>query len=444
LKRRLPESERLGFPQEGAAMKKKSRKGQQRKDVPEIHPVLRTVEVGNVEVQARAKLRDVLIHGGLAVATAMLEEEVERLCGPRYSRGEGLASRWGHGPGEAVLGGRRVALERPRVREGKQEVALETYQHFQAEDPLTERAMEQMLVGVSTRKYARSLEPLVAPVEESGTSKSAVSRRFVAKTEAQLEVTLSESLRDRNWVGLMVDGLHFHEHLILILLGIDETGEKHLLGFREGTTENETVCRELLADAVARGVPADRSILVVIDGGKGLRAAVTNVFGQYALVQRCRVHKRRNVLEHLPEGERGQARAAMNEAYKAKDYETGLRLLQNLARTLDKKHPSAAASLREGMEETLTVTKLGLAGALCRTLETTNAIENLNGGVRRVGGRVKRCRDGRMALRWVVTAAIEAARTFRRLRGHRDIPKLIAVLRARDAEMNRTNVRPAV
>jgi transposase-like protein len=425
-------------------MTKSRKKSSGREGVAEIHPVLRTVDVGNLEVEARAKLRDVLISGGLTVAMAMLEEEVERLCGPRYSRGDGLASRWGHAPGEAVLGGRRVALERPRVRQGKQEVPLATYQQFQEEDPLTERTMEQMLVGVSTRKYARSLEPLVPSLEESGTSKSAVSRRFVARTEAQLEVTLGESLKDREWVGLMVDGLHFHEYLVLILLGIDASGQKHLLGFREGTTENETVCRELLADVVARGVPADRSLLIVIDGGKGLRSAITNVFGQYALVQRCRVHKMRNVLDHLPEGARSQVRAAMNEAYKAKDYETSLRLLQNLARTLEKKHPSAAASLREGMEETLTVTKLGLTGALCKTLETTNPIENLNGGVRRVGGRVKRCRDGRMALRWVVTAALEAARTFRRLKGHRDLPKLVAVLRARDAEMNRDNVRPAV
>jgi transposase-like protein len=220
-------------------MKQRSRKSREREAVPEIHPVLRKVPFGNLEVEARARLRDVLIHGGLAVATAMLEEEVERLCGPRYSRGEGLGSRWGHGPGEAVLGGRKVALERPRVRQGKQEVPLATYRQFQAEDPLTERAMEQMLVGVSTRKYARSLEPLVPALEESGTSKSAVSRRFVAKTAAQLEVTLSEPLGDRQWVALMVDGIQFHEHLVVVVLGIDESGKKHLLGFREGAPRRD-------------------------------------------------------------------------------------------------------------------------------------------------------------------------------------------------------------
>ena len=425
-------------------MGKKSRKSQRREAARELAPRLQSVQVGSLEVEARSQLRDVLIRGGLAVATAMLEDEVEKLCGPRYCRAEGVASRWGHAQGEVVLGGRKVKLERPRVRQERREVALETYDRFQAEDPLTERAVEQMLVGVSTRKYARSLEPVIPSLEELGTSRSAVSRRFVAKTAAQLEVTLSEPLGDRAWVALMVDGLHFHEHLVLIVLGIDESGQKHVLGFREGTTENQTVCKELLADVVDRGVPADRSILIVIDGGKGLRKAVTDVFGSFALVQRCRVHKRRNVLEHLPEGERGQVRAAMNEAYKASSYETGLRLLENLARSLQKRHPSAAASLREGMEETLTVTRLGLTGALSRTLETTNAIENLNGGVRRVGGRVKRCRDGRMALRWVVTAALESAHAFRRLKGHRDMPRLVAALRARDNNFERDNVRHAV
>ena len=425
-------------------MTKKSRKSQQREAVRELAPRLQSVQVGSLEVEARSQLRDFLIRGGLAVATAMLEDEVERLCGARYSRAEGVASRWGHAPGEAVLGGRKVKLERPRVRQGRREVALETYARFQAEDPLTERAVEQMLVGVSTRKYARSLEPVLPALEETGTSKSAVSRRFVAKTAEQLEVALSEPLGDRAWAALMVDGLHFHEHLVLIALGIDESGKNHLLGFREGTTENQTVCRELLADVVSRGVPADRSILIVIDGGKGLRKAATDVFGAFALVQRCRVHKRRNVLEHLPEGERGQVRAAMNEAYKASNYETGLRLLENLARSLEKRHPSAAASLREGLEETLTVTRLGLTGGLSRTLETTNPIENLNGGVRRVGGRVKRCRDGRMALRWVVTAALESAHTFRRIKGHRDMPTFVAALRTRDINIAGDNVREAV
>lgn len=422
-------------------MNKRIKKAQEMEAVVELARRVRKVEVGGLEVQARAELREVLVVGGLAVAAAMLEEEVARLCGPRYSRAAGLANRWGTSPGEAVLGGRRVKLDRPRVRHDGREVVLETYEDFQREDPLTSRAVEQMLLGVSTRKYARSLEGVAPGLEDFGKSRSAVSRRFVAMTAEQLEAALSESLGDRRWAALMVDGLQFDSHLILIVMGIDESGGKHLLGFREGTTENQTVCKALLADIVDRGVPADRSILVVIDGGKGLRKAVSDVFGRFALVQRCRVHKRRNVLEHLPEGKRGNVRALMNQAYKARSEKTALRLLQNLAQSLDSAHPSAAASLREGMEETLTVMKLGLTGHLSKTLETTNPIENLNGGIRRVAGRVKRCRDGRMALRWVVAAAFESARAFRRLKGYRDIPRLISTLQALDANIERDIVK---
>jgi transposase-like protein len=422
-------------------MKKTIRKCARREETRQVVALRQAVQVGAVELDARAEFRELLIEGGLAVARALLSQEVEALCGARYSRGEELASRWGQVRGEVVLGGRKAKLMRPRVRRDGEEVPLESFARFQEEDPLTDRAVEQMLVGVSTRKYSRSLEPMPEAIEEGGTSKSAVSRRFVAKTTAQLEAALSEPLSNREWAALMVDGIQFHEHLVLIALGIDESGAKHVLGFREGTTENQTVCRELLSDIVARGVPADRSILVVIDGGKGLRKAVRDVLGQYGLVQRCRVHKKRNVLEHLPEAERPQVRAAMNEAYGATSPETGQKLLQNLVRSLSKRHPSAAESLREGLEETLTVTMLGLTGSLAKTLETTNPIENLNGGVRRVGGRVKRCRDGGMARRWVATAALECAGTFRRLKGHRDMPKLIAALRACDEQIQTDNVR---
>lgn len=421
-------------------MKKRSRKQAPREEATQQ----RRVAVGDVLVDVGAELRELLVKGGLAIAAALFTEEVEKLCGPRYGRGEGLASRWGVRPGEVVLGGRKARLPRPRVRRGGQEVELETYRQLQAEDPLAERALEQMLVGVSTRKYARSLEPVPAELKELGTSKSAVSRRFVAKTQAQLEAALSRPLSDRTWTALLIDGIAFHEHVVLVVLGIDEAGDKHVLAFREGSTENATLCREMLSELVSRGVRADRSILVGIDGGKGLRKAVTEVFGQYALVQRCQVHKKRNVLDHLPEEMRPQTRAAMSEAYAAKSYELALTQLQNLVRSLAKKQPSAASSLREGLEETLTVKKLGITGWLAKTLETTNPIENLNKGIRRVSGRVDRCRSGAMALRWVATGALEAARGFRRLKGHAQMGQLLATLRARDAELDAAHVRRAV
>lgn len=420
-------------------MGKRSRKQASREEVQQQ----RAVTVGEVLVDVGADLRELMVKGGLAIAAALFTEEIGQVCGARYERGEGLASRWGTRQGEVVLGGRKVKLRRPRVRHEGQEMELETYRRLQAEDPLTERALEQMLVGVSTRKYARSLEPAPAGLMETGTSKSAVSRRFVAKTQEQLEAALAKPLGDRTWLALLIDGIAFHEHVVLVVLGVDDTGDKHVLAFREGSTENATLCREMLADLVDRGVPADRSLLVVIDGGKGLRKAVNDVFGQYALVQRCQVHKKRNVLDHLPEEMRVQTRAALSEAYAAASYELALAQLQNLARSLGKKQPSAASSLREGIEETLTVKKLGISGWLAKTLETTNPIENLNKGIRRVSARVDRCRSGAMALRWVATGALESARGFRRLKGHAQIGKLIAALRARDAELDATDVRRA-
>lgn len=395
------------------------------------------VPVGEVLIDVAAEFREILVKGGLAVAAALFSAEVEQLCGPRYGRGEDLPSRWGTSPGEAVLGGRRVRLPRPRVRSTEGEVPLESYAQLQREDPLSDRAVEQMLIGVSTRRYARSLEPVIPDLKDFGTSKSAVSRRFVARTQAQLDQALVRPLGDKKWPVLMIDGIRFHEHLVLLVLGIDETGAKQVLAFREGSTENATLCREMLADLVERGLPADRSLLVVIDGGKGLRRAVTEVFGARAKVQRCQVHKRRNVLEHLP-GERvAQIRAAMSQAYAADSYELAVRQLKNLATGLKKTQPSAASSLIEGLEETLTVKALGVTGALARTLQTTNAIENLNSGVRRVAGRVKRCSHGAMALRWVATAALESAKGFHRLRGHRDMIKLISALKAHDVELAR-------
>jgi transposase-like protein len=288
-----------------------------------------------------------------------------------------------------------------------------------------------MLVGVSTRKYARSLEPMPG-VEDFGTSKSAMSRRLVAMTQAEVESLTSKRLEGTEWAVVMADGLHFGEHVVLVALGIDASGKKHLLGLREGSTENATICTELLSSLVERGLPQDRHLLFVIDGGKGLRKAIRNVFGSKAVVQRCQVHKKRNVLDHLPEHKRGQVKAALSQAYAAGSSETAEAQLKNIARSLSKSHPSAAESIREGLEETLTVKRLGVTGRLEKTLSTTNPIENANGTVRRVSRRVRRVRDGNMALRWVGASLLEAERGFRRLKGHREMSQLMGALRALD------------
>ncbi|HEY1816419.1 MAG TPA: IS256 family transposase [Kofleriaceae bacterium] len=379
----------------------------------------------------------------------MLEEDRVRVCGPKHARAPGRdVVRGGTIDGEVVLGGRRVSVRRSRARRvDGGEVRLPTYETPRAEDPLHERAVEQMLVGVATRKYARSIEPLPASVATRGTSKSAVSRRFVARTRAELDAWTRRPLGELNIVALMVDGIGFGEHTLVVALGIDATGQKHALAIREGSTENATLCRSLLADLVARGVPADRSILVVIDGGTGLRSAVKSVFGEYALVQRCQVHKKRNVLDHLPEHAKPHARAALQRAYALDDADKAKDKLERLARSLDEQHPSAAASLREGLDETLTVMRLGVGATLRKSLATTNPIESTFSTVRRVSRRVTRWQSGTMALRCVLAGTMEAEKTWRRLMGKADMPKLVTALRrldlARAAPLSATARRAA-
>lgn len=379
--------------------------------------------------EKRWLVRELVLSTGMEVLAAMLEQDREALCGPRYARVPREAHRFGYADGELALGGRRVQVRRPRVRsrDGR-EVALPTWRQLASEDPLRERAVEQMLVGVTTRKYRRSLEPLPAELVERGTSKSAVSRRFVAATAEQLRAWLKRDLTQVKLVALMVDALEIEEHSVLIALGIDEQGYKHILGAHEGATENATACKALLGELRERGLEMETPILVVIDGSKALRRAVKDVFGERTPVQRCQVHKVRNVIEHLPDRERGRVAGRMRKAYQCGDADRAKRLLKGLARQLESQHPGAASSLREGLDETLTVLRLGLKGALLRTLSSTNAIENLNGLLRVRLHNVKRWRGGKMVLRWVVAGLEDAKKGFRRVRGHRQIQVLLLAL----------------
>lgn len=379
------------------------------------------------------QLHEMVVSAGLEAVAAMLEQDRNELCGPRYRHSSARrASRAGTARGELSMGGRRVAMKRPRVRsvDGR-EVPLRTWEQFSKDDPLNRRAVEQMVVGVSTRKYDRSLEDI--DVEHRGTSKSAVSRRFVAMTQARLDEVRQADLSGFDLAVLMVDGLHIDKHVVLVALGIDGDGRKRVLGFHEGATENARACKELLGNLQERGLPMDRSTLVVIDGSKALRKAIGDVFGDRAVVQRCQVHKRRNVLDHLPESKTERIGLAMSQAYRSSSASTARKLLLNLARSLEKEHPSAAASLREGLDETLTVKSFRLPAALSRSLSTTNPIENIQGGIRRVCHRVTRWRGGAMVLRWVGAALAEHSRGFRRMKGHAGMPRLLQILRPRDA-----------
>ena len=272
-----------------------------------------------------------VVASGLKVLDAMLEEDRVAVCGPRYAHEpERHASRAGHAPSEVVLGGRKVALRRPRVRRDGQEVSLPTVQAFTNTDPLNRRVVEPLLVGVATRQYGRSLEPLGADVRTWGTSKSAVSRRFVAQTQAQLAAWRATPLDALDLVALLIDGVQVGGHYIVVALGIEKTGQKHPLGLWEGSTENTTVCQGLLVNLQSRGLRTDRSLLVILDGAKALHTAVTQTFGRAALVQRCQVHKGRNVLEYLPEAQRPWVKATLTRAYTNPDVKAARRLLQDL------------------------------------------------------------------------------------------------------------------
>lgn len=385
----------------------------------------------------KGALYELVVGSGLSVLQALLEQERAQLCGVRYRHdADRGASRAGYAPGELVLGGRRVQVKRPRVRSRDgQEVPLPSWERFAAEDPLTHRAVEQMVLGVATRKYARSLEATPPDVKARGTSKSAVSRRFVAATAKNLKDWLTRTLGDLSLAAIMIDGLVCGDHTVLVALGIDDKGMKHVLGLWEGATENATACKGLLSGLIDRGLDTTRAMLFVIDGSKALAKAVRDTFGKRALIQRCQVHKRRNVLDHLPEKRRSSVGATITTAYKCADAKRAQSLLEKLAKQLEHKHPSAAASLREGLEETLTVAKLGLPDALDRTLVTTNPIENLNSVLRRVLRNVKRWQSGTMVLRWVGIGLHEATKGFRRLKGHEGMPQLVAALRAHETRL---------
>ncbi len=382
------------------------------------------------------------VGAGLKVMDELIEEELVRLCGPKGKHDpERTASRHGGRSAKVVLGGRKVRARRPRARRTNgEEVPIGTWELFASEDLLDERTVETMLAGLSTRRYRQALEP--TGTEGSSTSRSAASRRFVRRTRERLGELMSREVPP-DLAVLMLDGVQVAEHTCIVGLGIDAEGCKHPLGIWEGATENKAVCRRALADLQGRGLSADEGLLVVIDGSKALQAAVRDALGERAQIQRCRVHKQRNVLGHLPESERPWVRRKLSEAWALDDAETAERRLRELARALDEKRPGAAASLREGLEETLTIARLGLSieSALARTLRSTNPIESMLSVSRERQRNVKRWRGGEMVLRWTAAGMLDAERSFRRVRGHRELPKLRAALQSHAQRIDREEAR---
>ena len=381
-----------------------------------------------VEV-VRHNLQAFVIRQGMLAFQEMLKEEQEALCGPAHAKGGSEeAQRWGTARGRLVFGGQRVVVERPRVRKAGKEVPLESWEQFSLDDPLCERAFEQMIVGVSTRNFERTLDELPEEMESHGTSRSAVSRHFKDKAEKQLEEWVTRSLADEDLVAIMVDGIVVRRQTVLVALGVTKEGEKKPLGLHLGTSENAAVVQGLLDNLIGRGLDAMVPRLFVIDGSKALRKAIKNTFGRRALIQRCQVHKMRNVLDHLPKSKRPSIGSQLKDAYRSRSKLTARKRLQLVISHLEDEHPDAAASLKEGLVETLSLKDIGLKESLERTLSTTNVLENLNGSIRRVSRNVKNWKDGKMIQRWAAAGIIEASSKFRKLRGFQDLEKLTSYL----------------
>ncbi|CAF0705088.1 IS256 family transposase [Candidatus Methylacidithermus pantelleriae] len=393
---------------------------------------------------ARKGLMVLCVQVGLAVLQATMENEVTGLVGPKGKhRAHRQACRHGYEPGWAVMAGCKVRLERPRVRrKGGGEIRLESYAWAQQEDSLNEAVLARLLHGVATRSYAATLED-VGEVESFGTSKSRVGARFIRQMDAKLREHLSRRLDDLTVVALAVDGARIDEWTIVVVLGVDTEGRKHVLGLREGAMENEAVSRSVLEDVVERGLRYEQGLLVVIDGVKTLRAAVRAAFDKHGVVQRCTVRKKRNVLDHLLESEKRWVGRKLTQAYREPDYAEAKAALERLAEQPEVQHPGAAVSLREGLEETLTLHRLGILGLLHTSPSSTNLVESALSFFEPKGHRVKRWRSGQQAERWVGMALLYAESHFRRLGGYRLIPMLQGAP-CRDLGLEKTKPQPAL
>ena len=366
---------------------------------------------------------------GRAAIEAVLELSAIQVAGaPHRGRRDGEIIWHGHQSGQVRLAERKLRVERMRLRRRGggvgAEIPIPAYEALRANQRTGARMLEILLHGVSTRNYAKVLPEMA---ESVGISRSAVSREFIAASEEQLKALCERRFDQLEILIVYIDGIRFDEHHVIVALGVDLKGEKHLLGVREGATENSVVVTELLEDLVARGLSPHQRRLFVIDGAKALRAGIGRVFGEKVPVQRCRNHKLRNVRDHLPAHLQGQVQSAMRAAFRLAPDE-GIAKLKQQASWLEREYPDAAGSLREGLEELFTINRLGLSPSLCRALGSTNIIENPNSTARRKTDRVTNWRDGAMVKRWVAAAFLDAEKSFRRILGYRDLWMLKAVL----------------
>ncbi|MCA1689587.1 MAG: IS256 family transposase, partial [Actinobacteria bacterium] len=367
--------------------------------------------LGELVGAAREGLLALSVGVGLGVVHELMELEVIEVVGPKGKHNPArTARRHGHEDGSMTLGGRRVPVRRPTIRtaDDEHELPVSSYAYFADRDPLTRAVLDRMLAGVSTRRFARVGEPVGEAVEQtsSSTAKSTVSELFIEKTRTALEELMARRLDDTRLAVMMLDGLEIAGRVHVVALGISTEGVKIPLGLWEGSTENATLARTLLADMVERGLDPGQAILFVLDGGKALRRAIKDVFGEHALVHRCHRHKERNVCDLLPERDRDRVRARIRGAWALSDAGEAEQQLERLAGELHRTWPDAAASLREGMTETLTLMTLGITGQLAKTLASTNPIESMIEIVRRTQRNVKRWHEGDMRKRWTAAGML--------------------------------------
>lgn len=388
----------------------------------EVKGSIEVIDSSQLYAKASEGLLSLSMTLGLEVLRMLMQEDVERYAGKRGKHNQNGCVGYRHGTEKTtvVMGGSKVQIDRPRVRcrDGSGELPLEALQLAQNEDPLNAAILTRLLNGISTRKYGRT------EAGEICTSKSEASRRFIAGMDKVMEEFFNRRL-DGPWPILMLDGMELGKMTILAALGIDADGRKQILGVIEGGSENSTVVASLLNDLIGRGLKQDEPRLYVIDGGKALHKGVTDVFGKNVVIQRCQVHKKRNVLSHLPESEKSRVSLVMSAAYKEFEYGEAKTRLEALASSLEHRYPQAAASLLEGLDETLTVHRLEVPGLLRQTISNTNAMESANSVCRGLIRRVSNVRDGTMAIRYAAAGFLEAERSFRRVCGYKQISCLM-------------------
>jgi putative transposase len=404
-----------------------------------------TNDAGNIQLilplaEVAERLRNgvdhMLFEAEIELLQLIMEDEVRSLTGGRYRRDGGSLKRWGTASGSVIVHGQRVPLQRTRIRGGNRDVKLGSYELFRRDEEMQRQVWARIMRGLTMRGY----DPVIRERDRAfGLSKSTISERFVLASTEQVDNLLKRDLSKLNLCALMVDGVEYRDEHFVVALGIDQTGAKTILGFHQGATENQQICDQLLNELADRGMNLDQSFMAVIDGGRAIRASIKKRCGDRALLQRCQLHKRRNIKDHFADDHKKYWDKKLANAYDLMKYQDAKRALNQILRELMDVNPSAARSLEEGLDETLTVHRIGVPSELRRVLRTTNPIESAFSRVETVCRNVKRWRDGNHRERWIASALLFAEQKFRRVVGCQAIPKLVAILQAYGGDPKKPN-----